>query len=306
MATDVTPVDVGPKSPTSPRDIEPNGRPVQQGDNGNGPPVIYEPAAPVMVDGKKASDMTDDELHEFLAQKIKKIDQSEDGVELLHVAPGYGLTMTFDDSINGVILGDGNLISYTQKGRLLQLFAKDKTGDTSMKLVFPDNKILSYHVFVAPNYGTADSLIKVSSGDLSDGETPKSSVVGPNDELDIGAITKIVANYDAMSEEKAIDTRTVRRIPVFRKSQLTSFNFYYIYQFKNGPVAISFSYTNPYKYAIRNDESALRIQVGSMQFVPDYVSFQQTTLQPGEATTGFAVLASSPFSFKQPFELIWK
>lgn len=269
--------------------------------------VIYEPPPPVVVDGTKAAEMTDEEMREFLEAKIFTIYQDEGAVELLRVAPGYALTVTFDEPVVGVVMGDPNLMSFVNQGRTLVLSARQRSGDTSMQLIFGGSKILNYHLFIADNFVNAQSTIRVISGDSSGSSSgPKSPYISADNELDIAAISRIISNYDAMVQEKSLDTRTVRRMAVFRKSDITSFEIYYIYLFKNGPAVISFAYTNPFNYPIKYDESNLRIQVGNMQFVPDFVSFHNTTLTPGQTTTGFAILTAPPFSFKQPFELIWK
>ena len=324
VAQEVTPIELGPRAPMGATPLAPRGgtQPMPGGTVGGTvgsagvatqvqPQVIYQQAAPVIVDGKKVTDMTEDEMKDFLEKKIQSIYQDEDTVEFLRVAPGYGLTVTFDQPVADVIIGDKNLVAYTLKGSILELAAHLRSGDTTMKLVFSDKKILNYHIFIAPNFVDAQSLIKVSTSDTADGSSSAStSERGPfmtaDNDLDLGAIAKVIENYDAMVQEKELSTKSVRRLAIFKKSDITSFQVYYIYLFKGGPVAMSFAYTNSFSYPIRYDESKLRIQVGSMQFIPDYVSFHETSLQPGQTTTGYIVLAHPPFSFKQPFELIWK
>ena len=311
LSQSITPVDVGPRIPPPTPVVGPDGKTYPQapygGTQNQQPGVVYEPPAPVIIDGKKASELDDDELKDFLSTKIQTMYQEPGSVELLRVAPGYALTVTFDEPVSRVVLGDSSIVLYQNQGRTLVLFAHQRSGDTDMQLIFPGNKILNYHIFIAPNFITAQSTIRVISTDSSDSTgAPKSPYIDSNDDIDIGAITKIIANYDALAQEKSLNTRDVRRLPVFRKSDITSFEIYYIYLFKNGPAAISYSFTNPFNYPIKYDESKLRIQVGSMQFVPDFVNFNTTTLAPGQSTTGFAIMAHPPFSFKQPFELIWK
>jgi len=267
--------------------------------------VIFEPPPPVVVDGKKASEMNEDEVREFLEKKIQTIYQDEGAVELLRVAPGYALTLTFDTPVSAVVLGDDQLVSFQMQGNTLVLSARQRAGDTSMQLLFGGQKIFNYHIFIAENYVDAQSTIRVISGG-SDGAGSRNPYASPEGELDLKAIANIIANYDVLEQEKAINTRSVQRLPVFRKSDITSFEIYYIYVFKNGPIAISFAYTNPFTYPIKYDESRLRVQIGNMQFVPDFVSFHNSDLRPGQVTTGYLVLANAPFSLKQPFELIWK
>ena len=275
--------------------------PQQQSQN-----VIYEPPAPVVIEGKKASEMSEDEMREFLEKKIQTIYQTEGAVEFLRVAPGYALTLTFDLPVQAVVMGDDQLVSFQMQGTTLVLAARQRRGDTSMQLIFGGQKIFNYHIFIADNYSTAQSTIRVISTATGGGGRPKSPYVSQEGELDLKAISNIISNYDALEQEKSVDKRTVQRLAVFRKSDITSFEIYYIYLFKNGPTAISFAYTNPFSYPLRYDESQLRVQIGNMQFVPDFVSFHNTDLRPGQVTTGYLVLANTPFSVKQPFELIWK
>lgn len=268
--------------------------------------VIYEPPPPVVIEGKKASELSEDEMREFLEKKIQTIYQQEGAVEFLRVAPGYALTLTFDIPVQAVVMGDDQLVSFQMQGTTLVLAARQRKGDTSMQLIFGGQKIFNYHIFIADNYSTAQSTIRVISTSAGDGGGLQSPYVSQEGDLDLKAIANVISNYDVLEQEKAIDKRSVQRLAVFRKSDITSFEIYYIYLFKNGPTAISFAYTNPFSYPIRYDESQLRVQVGNMQFVPDFVSFHNTDLRPGQVTTGYLVLANAPFSIKQPFELIWK
>lgn len=267
--------------------------------------VIPQAPDPVLVDGKKAQDLDENQMREFLESKIQTIHQSEGAVELLRVAPGYALTVTFSEPISSVVIGDPNLVKFTNKGRVLVLSANTRTGDTSMQIVLPGDRILNYHIFIAPNFAEAQSTLNVIvAGGNKDG-IAGSPYYSAEDGLDIRAIANVISNYDALEQEGAISRQGVKRYGIFRKSDITSFEYYYIYVFKSGPVAISFSYRNPYNYEVRYDESRLRLQMGNMLFVPDYVSFNQTSLAPGETSTGFAVVANPDFSPNQPFELNW-
>lgn len=281
----------------------------QSGDQGA--VVILQPPATVVVDGKSADKMTDDEMREFLESKIQTIHQGEGAVELLRVAPGYALTLSFSEPVGSVILGDPSLVKFSLQGRILVLSAGARRGDTSLQVVMPGDRILNYHIFISPNFIDAQSTLNVivagrggagGSGG-SDGGNP---YVGPDASLDIGAIAAIISNYDALEQEGALSRRGVKRMPVFRKSDLSSFEYYYIYSFKGGPVAISFAYSNPFPHSIRYDESRLRLQMGNVLYIPDYVSFNQAELGPGEVSTGFAIVTEPAFVPNQPFELTWK
>lgn len=267
--------------------------------------VIPQAPEPVLVDGKKAQDLDEDQMREFLESKIQTIHQGEGAVELLRVAPGYALTITFSEPISSVVVGDPGLVRFTNKGKVLVLSANTRSGDTSMQIVLPGDRILNYHIFIAPNFAEAQSTLNVIVAGNSKGGRTGSPYYSADEGLDIRAIANVISNYDALEQEGAISRSGVKRYGVFRKSDLSSFEYYYIYVFKNGPVAISFSYQNPYNYDVRYDESRLRLQMGNMLFIPDYVSFNQTHLGPGETSTGFAVVADPGFSPSQPFELNW-
>lgn len=267
--------------------------------------VIPQAPEPVLVDGKKAQDLDEDQMREFLESKIQTIYQGEGAVELLRIAPGYALTMTFSEPLSSVVVGDPGLVKFTNKGKVLVLSANTRSGDTSMQIVLPGDRILNYHIFIAPNFAEAQSTINVIVSSNSRGGAAGSPYYNPDEGLDIRAIANVISNYDALEQEGAISRSGVKRYGIFRKSDITSFEYYYIYVFKNGPVAISFAYGNPYDYDIRYDESRLRLQMGNMIFVPDYVSFNQAHLGPGESSTGFAVIADPGFSSAQPFELNW-
>jgi hypothetical protein len=287
----------------------PSGARTQAGNAGAGGVVVIPQAPdPVLVDGKKAQDLSEDQMREFLESKIQTIYQGEGAVELLRVAPGYALTMTFSEPIGSVVVGDPGLVRFTSKGKILVLSANTRSGDTSMQVVLPGDRILNYHIFIAPNFAEAQSTLNVIVSGRSGGGSGGaggSPYYSRGEGLDIRAIANVISNYDALEQEGAISRSGVKRYGIFRKSDITSFDYYYLYAFKNGPVAISFAYRNPYNYEVRYDESRLRIQMGNMLFIPDYVSFNQTHLGPGETSTGFAVVADPGFSISQPFELNW-
>lgn len=269
--------------------------------------VIMQPPATVVVDGKPADKLSDDEMREFLESKIQTIHQSEGAVELLRVAPGYALTLSFSEPVGSVILGDPSLVRFSLQGRILVLSAGARRGDTSMQVVMPGDRILNYHIFISPNFIDAQSTLNIIvAGRGSSGGGEGSPYIGPDESLDIGGIASIISNYDALEQEGAISRRGVSRIPIFRKSDLSSFEYYYIYSFKGGPVAISFAYRNPFPHSIRYDESRLRLQMGNVLYIPDYVSFNQTELGPGDVSTGFAIVTEPAFVPNQPFELTWK
>jgi hypothetical protein len=270
--------------------------------------VILQPPSTVVVDGKAADSLSDDEMRAFLESKIQTIHQSEGAVELLRVAPGYALTLSFNIPVSSVILGDPSLVKFSLQGRILVLSAGARRGDTSMQIVLPGDRILNYHVFISPNFVDAQSTLNIVVAGVGKGNAKGEGnpYVGKEGTLDIGAIASIISNYDALEQEGALNKRGVKRLPVFKKSDLSSFEYYYIYVFKDGPVAISFAYKNPFTHSIRYDESRLRLQMGNVLYIPDYVSFNNTELGPGDTSTGFAIVTEPAFVPNQPFELVWR
>jgi hypothetical protein len=273
--------------------------------------VIQQTAPPVIINGKPADQMTDDEKLEFLQEKVKTISQEDGQVELLRVAPGYPLTLSFEEPIMSVIVGDTAMVKTENLNpKTLVISPTSREGDTSMQVFFSGNLERIYHIFIADSFVNGETAIKIrafGSGESSpESSIAKSVAYKGSDELDIRMIAQVIRNYDALVMEKAIDSRSIRRFSIFRKSPITSFTTYYIYRFSNGPAAITFSYKNPYPYPIRYDESRLRLAIGNVTYVPDYVSLQKTNLGPGDATSGFAVISKPVFSFDQPFELVWK
>jgi hypothetical protein len=275
--------------------------------------VIEELAPPLIIKGKYADELSDDEKKEFLQEKIKTIYQEDGQVELLRVAPGYPLTLSFEDSIGNVVVGDTSLVNVSNlNDRTLLLSALIREGDTTMQVFFPGNKLRIYHIFIADNFLTGETAIRVAAfGDAGpNGGATAQQTAGwlgnSKDKLDIRSITQIIRNYDALVQEGAVDSRMVKRFEIFRKSGITSFTTYYIYKFSSDPAVVTFAYENPFPYPIRYDESRLRLAIGNVRYVPDYVSIHKNVLAPGERTTGFAVLSHPAFRFDQPFELVWK
>lgn len=283
------------------------------------PHIIQQPAQPGIVNGKPVSELSDDELHEFLESKIQTVEQEEGQVELLRIAPGYALTLAFEENVQGVVLGDSALVSYhLQNQKTLVLAATQREGDTSMTLVMPGGKLLNYHVFITPDFIEAQTSLKVMSNTLEgDGSgmaashnaalrNQNSLYVQPDGTPNIKALVYTIANYEALIQEKAIDHRIVKRTEVFKKSNVTSFTVFYLYHFAAGPIVVTFSYKNPFHYPVRYDESRLRIQLGNMQFVPDYITLRKTVLRAGESTTGIAIVNTPALRVNQSFELLWK
>jgi hypothetical protein len=271
-------------------------------------PVIKEPPPPVVIDNKPASEMTDDELIEFLQQKVQDIDQGEGEVRLLRIAPGYPLSLFFPDNYQDVILGDPGMLDVVKTGRGLVLSPKARLGDTSMQVVFSGQRRLVYHVFIAPNFSTGMTSLRVnfSSSASGRGEVKNVSLVGHDGNLNLRYIAAVISNYDALIQERAIDTQSIRRFPIFRKSKVTPFTYYDIFRFRDGTIAVTFSLENRSEQPVRINESRIRVVIGNLEFIPDYASINHLMLEPGGKTPGFIVLARTPFQIDQPFELNWR
>jgi hypothetical protein len=270
--------------------------------------VLEQDAPPVIIKGKRAEDLTDDERKDFLREKIKDIYQEDGEVELIRLSPGYPTTLTFEDRLTNFVLGDSTMVKIDQigDGRTLVLNALEREGQTTLQIFFGGQKVRVYDLEIPSGTPFVQAPIAIRVAGFGKSPQNTNSNGAPAGGIDVRSITTVIANYDALLQEGSINSQTVKRTPVFKVSNAESFTVYYIYQFASGPLAISFAYKNPYNYPIRYNESQLRIQLGNMKFLPDYVSIQKTTLQPGEVTTGFAVVNNPSFTPSQPFELIWK
>ncbi|QSR86862.1 hypothetical protein EM20IM_00360 [Candidatus Methylacidiphilum infernorum] len=282
----------------------------QSGSSNTTAQVTEEDAPPVIINGKKAEELTDDELIQFLQQKVKQIHQEDGQVEILRTSPGYPLAIEFSEPITGWELGDGKLIHVTKHGSALILRSLDSTGDTSLLVFFPAGRTRIYHIFVESDFQKALSLIRVSpfSKNGSSFSSQLVSFASQNDEdlSAVGYVAQIIANYDLLFREGSIKPMDVQRIGIFRRSKLTGFDYYYLYRFASGLLAISFAWKNLYPYKVRLDESTLRVSIGQSRFIPDYVSLNKVILAPGEMTSGFLIITNPPFSADQSFALTWK
>ena len=268
-------------------------------------PVIEEAAPPVIINGKRADQLTDDELQEFLQAKVLNISHADGQVQLLRVAPGYPLTLSFVEQIQTVIVGDPSLVKTEKIGRNIVLSALEREGDTSIQVWFPGNQLRVYHVLIAPNFLTGLTAVRVAAFSSDSGEATV-GLIPSSTQLNIRAIARVISNYDALVQEKALDPRTVKRLPVFRTNPRTGFTIYDLYRFAGGMLVVSFAYQNPYDYPIRYDESRLRLAVGNLLYVPDYTSLHEMSLPMGGATTGFTVIKQSGLRLDQPWEIAWK
>lgn len=265
----------------------------------NTAPVVTAPAKPVEINGKPASELTPDEIQAFLQSKIRDIYQYGDQVEQLHIAPGYPLTLKFEQEVGTVIIGDPSMVTQTKIGKLLVLQAKARGGDTTLVVTLPGDVLLNYHIFIEPNFVTADTTLTVHNDDEeTEGQPGKK-------EPDFRQIARILGNYDALVQEKALDVRNVARIPIGIKSPFGTFDYYYWYVFSDGTTALTFKASNPTSGDVPFDAQRVRILMGNgVYYSPELVSAPSDTIPPRSAITGFAVFRHPPFRINQPFELV--
>ncbi|CAB4243568.1 conserved exported protein of unknown function [Methylacidimicrobium sp. AP8] len=271
--------------------------------------VVEEEAPPVVINGRRADELTDDEMLGFLQSKVRMIHQGDGQVEVLRLAPGYPLVLEFADPISGWEVGDGKLLSVKRSYQSLILRATERGGDTSLIVFFGGGKARPYHVFIEESFAKTQTLIRVAPFRRQEGLVQKVSWGGgaqPGQYADVAEVARVIENYDLLAREGSISPRDIQRLPLFRHSQLTGFDYYYLYRFASGPLAITFCWRNPFPYPVRLDESTLRVAIGQSRFIPDFVSMNKELLPPRAATSGFLILFDPPFALDQPFTLVWK
>jgi hypothetical protein len=267
--------------------------------------VLTQPAKPVIIKGKRASELSEQELLDFLQSKIKVISQEDGEVVMLKVAPGYVLTLTYDELPLDAFAGDPQLASFTKVGKTIVITAKERAGDTNFKVLFSGGIIREYQIFIAPNFATADNSLRIVRAIAPPLTSQKESAISwtsASGDLNIAALTKVVNNYDALVQERALDPRRVRRQEVFRRGSTGSFLYYYTFSFPNKSAAVSFSYRNRTERIIQ--PSRIRLQIGDIRFVPDLVVPEKRVLQPGETSYGYVFFKNPAFTLDQEFELV--
>ncbi len=274
--------------------------PVASGLNRGKETQITVPPPPLVINGKKDKDLTDDEQREFLQEKVKTINQDDGQIELIRVAPGYPVTLRFSEPIQDIAIGDKGLLTVQNKGRVAEISAVATQGDTPVKFLFSGAKIRPYHVFVVDTFLNGDSMVSVEPFDYSASQPYHT----PNPR-DLTQFIKILANYDALRINRQLDPRKIRRTPIFKENPATGFTLYYLYQI-NGALAYTFRYANPTQAEVHLDESRLRVEVGNGKFIPDFVSFSEPVIAPHSAITGYLVLFNPAFAISRPVEIIWK
>ncbi|WP_018289641.1 hypothetical protein [Verrucomicrobium sp. 3C] len=271
----------------------------QQGTSGPG--VIEGEPPEVEINGKPASQLSEDELREFLQQKVETVYQSDNEELILRVAPGYPLVLTFSDPMDGApVVGDPQALSATvRKNHLILKVLDSSASDTSMTVFFRGGKKRLYHVFIEPNLVKAELAMNVSSFEDSNGSGGSPVAVER-----IAEVANTVANWEAMAAAHAIPPNTVRRVKLFWKSD--EFVYYWLYSWKDGLVAVTFAWRNPYPFPVRLDQSRLQVHIGDHLFTPDWVTVEPEVVDPEKSATGVLVVANPPFSPTQPFELYWQ
>jgi len=287
----------GENRPAEPNTLLPN--------NGNSPHIVYEPAKPVIINGKPASELTEREMHEFLQNKIKVISQEDGEVKELFVAPGYVLTITYEEPPVDGFIGDGQLATYKVVGKTMVINARERAGDTNFKVLFSGGVLREYHIFITPTFAKADSTYRVlaaQSGSLTADGGQATSFMTKGGQINIANVNRVIKNYDALVQEHALDAARVRRSDVWRRSPDGAFLYFYDIDFPNRSEAIQFNFRNRTQAAI--DPSRIRLQIGDIRYTPDYISAQKTAVAPGAAVDGFVFFKDPPFSLDQPFELV--
>jgi hypothetical protein len=265
--------------------------------------VVEEPPKPVIIGEKAADDLTDDEMIDFLQTKIQEVDQTDGQVRILRVAPGYPLTLLFNQSYQDVIVGDKGMVDVAKTPRGMVISATARKGDTSMQVMFSGGRRLVYHIIIAENFKEGMTSIRIN---FLRKTAASSGIMARDGGLNVRYIATVISNYDALKQEKAIDAQAIKRFPVFRKSKVTPFTYYDIFRFQDGTIAITFALENRLDQPVRINESKLRVVLGNMEFIPDYTSINHLRLDPGQKTTGFVIIAKTPFTINQPFELNWR
>jgi hypothetical protein len=277
-------------------------------------PVISEPAKPVMINGKPASELTEQEMMDFLQDKIKTIEQEDGELLPLRVAPGYALKIQFQEPIMDAVPGDPALCSLTKVGSKILVFnAKQRAGDTNLSVFFSGGIVRQYHVFIEANFSTADDFFRV----LAAQQSPETGVVGSSPAasasmfldgaggVNVQNLSNLINNYDALVQERAVDTHRVRRREIFRRGSASAWTYYYIFEFSNGSAAVSFRYRNPGQQETVFDPGRVRLQIGAMVFKPDFATADNEYIGPGQAVIGYIFFKKPVFSLNQPFDLVW-
>jgi hypothetical protein len=277
-------------------------------------PIISEPAKPVMIDGKPASELSEQQMMDFLQGKIKTITQEDGELLPLRVAPGYALKLMYQEPIMDAVPGDPALCTLTKIGSKILVFnAKQRAGDTNLSVFFAGGIVRQYHIFIEANFSTADDFFRVlaatevpetSVGAVS-GASSSSMFLDTAGEVNGSNLTNLINNYDALLSERSVDTNRIRRREVFRRGSGTAWTYYYVFDFANGSAAVSFRYRNPGRMDTVFTPGRVRIQIGAMIFTPDFAAIDKEYIGPGQSAIGYVFFKKPAFSLNQPFDLVW-
>ena len=274
---------------------------------------------PVVINGKKADELSDEEIQEFIQSKVKTINQGPDQVVVLNIARGYPMTLEYNDPISEVVFNK-SVLNVIRKGSNLELIAlqspdpKNESKDTYLKVFFEDNKIRPYHVLISNTYVKGDYIINFPAFDEVSNSGPVSSVSFDEKKKLIPDFLRIIMNFEALSQNKQIDPQMYRREPLFKKNPASGFTYFYLYRMKGG-IAITFAFENIYTIKKSFNPFDLRIEIGGSRFRPDFCSMHEVDggknpnatieLKPNQSTTGVILYFNPIFDPKQPFELNW-
>jgi hypothetical protein len=280
----------------------------------NGTPIISEPAKPVMINGKPASELTEQQMLDFLQEKIKTITQEDGELLPLRVAPGYALKLLYQEPIMDAVPGDPALCSLTKIGsRILVFNAKQRAGDTNLSVFFAGGIVRHYHIFIEADFSTADDFYRVlaatevpeTGGGGGSGASSATLFMDASGGVNGSNLTNLINNYDSLLSERSVDTNRIRRREVFRRGSGTAWTYYYVFDFANGSAAVSFRYRNPGSMEAVFTPGRVRIQIGAMIFTPDFASVDKEYLGPGQSAIGYVFFKKPAFSLNQPFDLVW-
>lgn len=274
--------------------------------------IIQEVAKPVIINGKPANEMTEEEMMHFLQGKIKTIEQEDGEVLPLRVAPGYAVKLLFEEPYSDAIVGDKTLCDITKVGsKIIAFTARQRSGDTNLSVFFPGGLVRQYHLFIEANFSTADDFYRVLAAkmpvesNIGRGTAGSNFFVTNDGTINTALVSNLINNYDALLQEGAVDTNRIVRKDIYRTGAHGAWVYYYLFQFSNGSAAISFRYRNPAGRACDFHRSRVRVQIAQTLFVPDFISSDKDYIGPGQSCVGYVFFRHPRFSLDQPFELVW-
>lgn len=279
----------------------PDGIEGNPGENGVG----YAPPPPVIINGKRDREMGWDERRDFLASKSRTIFMEDGKSDIIRVTPGFPVKLRFQAAVTDALPGDKGMITVQKKGKVLVVSAnRNVTASTLMTVFGPNNTLYEFQVFVVDSFLEADGTVEVQNVNLKVSEVSYSTNSSSAQSLTRPQLLRIVGNYNALLQEGSPDVRKVKRTAIFKPFP-SGFILYDLYQFPGG-IAYSFTWKNQTKQVTALAPEHLRLQIGNMGFVPDWVHLSTFFLEPQQTASGLAVLYSPGFNPNQPLVLAWK